>query len=206
MQGKSGLKKIYSNQGSQQASGDISLFSCLIMESFIHILWLCCLVLVFLRLCFTFLFFVLGFVCLDHLVTVEYCGNLTLSQTTKNDLEITGTLVETGSTLIISLMVFSWGKFSPRSFLYAVLLLPQFWFWMVLFLIFVVACVTGDFRNGMALLGSSQILEIGTLVVFCCALKFINKVTVKRWLEQMFTNKVHLNFSNLSGINQKYNW
>lgn len=110
----------------------------------------------------------------------------------KNALNTTGTFVESGSSIVLTLLVFSWGKFSPRNFIDAVPYLPHFWFWVVFFLITVVSTATGNFRNGMFLLGLSTILEIGTLVVFCCALKFINKVTVKRCLEQMFANKMLL--------------
>ena len=148
-----------------------------------------CVVLILLRLSFTCLFFIFGFICLDRQVTVEYCGNVTLSQNTKNSLDTAGTFIEAGSSLMLTSLIFSWGKFSPRNFFYAVPCLPQFWFWLILLVMAVISIVTIDFKNDMPLLGSSLIFEIGSLLVFCCALRFIKKLTIKQWLEQKFINK-----------------
>ena len=149
----------------------------------------CWLVLVTVRLSFTFLFFIPGLVCLNHQVTIEKCGNITFSQELKNTLDMSGTFIEAGSSLMLTLLIFSWGKFSPKNFISAVPSLPHFWFWLALFIVAVISAITLDFMKDMAALGSSIILEIGTLVVLCCALKFIKKVTVKRWLEQTLMHK-----------------
>lgn len=136
------------------------------------------------RLCFTLLFLLTSLVCLQGGDTTETCGNKTFSQDERNKLDMAGTFVEAGSSILFILVMFSWSRFSVKNFCQAVPSLAVFWLWIAFFIVAIFSTVSMDFMNEKAVLGMSLILEIGSLVLLCCVLKFVHKITVKRSFEK----------------------
>lgn len=144
------------------------------------------------RLTFTVLFLVPSVNCLRNRVILEKCGNLTFSQDVKNMLDLSGTVLESGSTFTYIMTIFLWSRFWSRNFFRALYRLPIFWFWSTMIIFTFISVMSLDFPMGKIVvgIGVSLLLEISSLSLFCCALKFIEKVTVKRSLERLlFSNR-----------------
>lgn len=144
------------------------------------------------RLTFTILFLVPSANCLRHRVVIEKCGNLTFSQDVKNALDFSATLLESGSTFLYILIIFLWSRFWSCNFFRTLYRLPIFWFWSTMIIFTFISVVSIDFsksNNIVIGIGVSLLLEISSLTFFCCALKFIEKVTVKRSLKRLCSNQ-----------------
>ena len=136
------------------------------------------------RLSFTLLFTLTSVICLQDDVTTETCGNETFTQNDRNRLDMAGTFMEAGSSLLIIAILFSWSRFSVKTFCRAIPWLPVFWLWVALFVVANVSIVSLDFKRDNIVLGISLLLELGSLVILCCAFKFVYKSTVKRAFER----------------------
>ena len=151
------------------------------MVSFLlAVLWL-------LRITFTLLFAVPAFVCLANDTSTETCGNHVFTQVAKDDINMAGTFVEAGSSLVITLLIFCWRNFNVVNFFLAAPRLAIFWFWLGLFCVQTITIVNMDFLPSLLklqLLGVSLLLEFATLILLCLALKFIEKSTVKAWIRR----------------------
>ena len=146
----------------------------------------CILVLLWLtRLTFTILFAVPAFVCLTNETSTETCGNKFFTQVDKDDINMAGTFIEAGTSLLITLLIFRWGKFDVVNFFRAVPRLAVFWFWIGLLCVQTITIINIDFLPRQLILqflGVSLLLEFATLVLLCLALKFIAKTTVEAWI------------------------
>lgn len=159
-------------------------------------MWMLCLVgciftlLCLARLTFTLLFFVPALVCLSNETSTETCGNDVLPQDVKDEINMAGTFVEAGSSFLAIWLIFCWGKFNVLNFFLAAPRLAVFWFWIGLFSLKSISTINMDFHSGKTeadkwtLLGVSLILENATLVLLSLALKFIDKSTVKAWVNR----------------------
>lgn len=137
------------------------------------------------RLVFTLLFAVPAFVCLTNFTSTETCGNKVFTQAGKNDINMAGTFVEAVSSLLITFLIFRWGKFNVENFFRTAPRLAVFWFWIALFCVQTITLINIDFLSRQLILqflGVSLILEFATLVLLCLALKFIEKSTVEAWI------------------------
>lgn len=145
------------------------------------------------RLTFTLLFVVPAFVCLSNETSTETCGNIVFTQEEKDDINMEGTFVEAGSSILIILMIFCWGKFNVVNFFLAAPRLAVFWYWMGLFCVQVVSVINLDFLPGQwdcrDWIGVSLLFEFATLVLLCLALKFVKKSTMKAWIYRTVTSE-----------------
>ncbi|XP_020631242.1 uncharacterized protein LOC110068201 [Orbicella faveolata] len=139
------------------------------------------------RLTFTLLFAVPAFVCLANETSTETCGSHVFTQAAKDEINMAGTFIESGSSLAITLLIFCWGKFNVVNFFLAAPRLAVFWFWLGLFCVQIITIVNMDFlpsQLNLQFLGVSLLLEFTTLIFLCLALKFIEKSTVKAWIRR----------------------
>lgn len=143
------------------------------------------------RLTFTLLFAVPAFGCLTNETSTETCGNKVFTQSEKDNMNMEGTFVEAGSSILKILLIFCWRKFNVTNFFRAVPRLAVFWFWMGLFCAQALTIINIDFlpRRRWNWLGASLLLEFASLVLLCLALKFIEKSTVKAWIYRTVTNE-----------------
>jgi len=103
----------------------------------------------------------------------------------KDEINMVGTLVEAGNSFLIILLIFWWGKFNVRNFFYAVPRLAVFWFWIGLFSLETISIINMDILpEHWIFLGSSIILESAAIILLSLALKFIDKSTVKAWINR----------------------
>ena len=142
------------------------------------------------RLTFTLLFFVPACICLTNDTTTETCGNEVFSQDLKDEINMAGTLVEAGNSFLIILLIFCWRKFNVINFFLAAPHLVVFWFWIGLFSLQIISIINMDILPGQwMILGVSLLLEYAALVLLSLALKFIDKSTVKAWIQRTVTSQ-----------------
>lgn len=137
------------------------------------------------RLLFTILFLVPAFGCLTNETTTETCGNAFFKQDVRNHVNIAGTFVDAGQSVLLVIMIFRWEKFKVTNFLRAAPRLAVFWFWIFLFIVQTISTINRDILSGKWLvLGYSLLVEYATLVILSLALKFIEKATLKTWIKR----------------------
>ena len=142
------------------------------------------------RLTFTLLFFVPALICLTNETTTETCGNNIFNQDLKDEINMAGTLVEAGSSFLITLLIFCWSKFKVVNFILVVPRLAVFWFWIGLFSLQTISSINMDILSAQwILLGVCIFLESATLIVLSLALKFIEKSTVRSWIHRTVTSE-----------------
>lgn len=137
------------------------------------------------RLTFTLLFVVPAFACLSNDTSTEVCGNSVFTQRIKDDINMAGTFVEAGNSILIILLIFLWGKFNVANFFLAALRLAVFWYWMGLFCVQIVSIINTDVLPGEGswiAIGVGLFLEFVTLMLLCLALKFVKKSIVSAWI------------------------
>ncbi|XP_022779138.1 uncharacterized protein LOC111320724 [Stylophora pistillata] len=136
------------------------------------------------RLAFTLLFVVPAFACLSNDTSTEVCGNRVFTQRIKDDINMAGTFVEAGNSILIISLIFLWGKFNVMNFFLAVPRLAVFWYYMGLFCVQIVSIINIDILPGersWIAIGVSLLLEFATLFLLCLTLKFVKKSVVSAW-------------------------
>ena len=148
-------------------------------------------VLLLTRLTFTLLFAVPAVVCLVNESSTETCGDYVFTQASKDDINMAGTFIESGSSLAITLLIFCWGKFNVVNFFLAAPRLAVFWFWLGLVCVQTITIVNDFLPSKLHLkfLGVSLLLEFATLTLLSLALKFIEKSTLKAWIRRTVDNE-----------------
>ena len=143
----------------------------------------------FARLTFTLLSFIPACVCLSNDTTTETCGNHVLGQDLKDEINMAGTLTEAGNSFLIIVLVFCWGNFNVTNFFLAAPRLAAFWFWIGLFSLHTISWINRDvLPSPRIFLGTSNgvsiFFESATIILLSLALKFINKSTVRAWINR----------------------
>ena len=124
-------------------------------------------------------------ICLTNETTTETCGNAVFTQDLKDEINTAGTLVEAGSSCLVILLIFCWEKFNVANLFLVVPRLAVFWFWTGLFSLQTLSTINRDILpQKWTFLGMCLLLEYGSLVLLSLALKFIDKSTVKAWINR----------------------
>ena len=141
------------------------------------------------RLTFTLLFFIPACVCLSNDTTTKTCGNHVLGQDLKDEINMAGTLVEAGNSFLIIVLIFCWGNFHVANFILAAPRLAVFWFWIGLFSLQTISSINMDVLSSKRLflsagIGVSIFFESATIILLSLVLKFIDKSTVRAWINR----------------------
>lgn len=128
----------------------------------------------------TFVF--LSIDCLKFKVIIEQCRNRSSSGDAGQALDIAGPFMEAASSVSYLIVLFSWSRFFTRTFFRILPRTHGFWFWQTMAISYVVSVVSFCLTQGQLLLGLGLILEVFTASLLCCALKYVDRATVKHSL------------------------
>ena len=153
--------------------------------------------LVVLRLAFDILNFVPAGKCIYYSHTVEKCGTRNMSrnmlpQEWSNQLNTTGALVESVSSIILLLTIFKWRKFHTKNYFFAILRVGHFWVWFLLCITNILTQLIVDIVHGknhegnISISGIGIVLELILLTFLSCAINFISKETYDMWVEERY--------------------
>ena len=157
--------------------------------------------LVVLRCILNLLNFIPAAVCLYYSTPVENCtfnnqSRNILGQERSNTVNVIGTLLEDGNSLLLLTAILSWTIFNVKEYFCAILRVGHFWVWCLFcvtctFSALYVEIVHGkDHAGNISIHAVAQILEMFLLTFLASAVNFIAHETYVNWVENRFRGKL----------------